>query len=78
MSPPASTANQPRGIVVQKPKADIYTALLGIALAAILLAILCLCLELSRYDWERKATASQPGAPLAGENLPNPDSRLIG
>ncbi|HUY36659.1 MAG TPA: hypothetical protein VMV69_28250 [Pirellulales bacterium] len=56
-----SSQNSPdpgRGIVVQKPKADIYTALLGIALVAVLLAIICLWLELSRYQYNYKATGA--------------------
>jgi hypothetical protein len=44
-----------RGIAVAKPRADIYTVLLAIALLAILLAILCLSLELGRYGWDYKA-----------------------
>lgn len=44
-----------RGLPTAKPKPDIYTVLLGIALGAILLAILCLVLELGRYDWDYKA-----------------------
>jgi hypothetical protein len=56
-----SSQNSPdpgRGVVVQKPKADIYTALLGIALVAVLLAIICLWLELSRYKYDYKATGA--------------------
>ena len=56
-----SSQNSPdpgRGVVVQKPKADIYTALLGIALTAILLAIICLWLEMSRYKYDYKATGA--------------------
>lgn len=51
MSQPAST-DPTRGIAVQKPKADIYTFMLGVALVAILMAILFLCLEMQRYDWK--------------------------
>ena len=56
-----SSQNYPdpgRGVVVQKPKADIYTALLGIALLAVLLAILCLALEMRRYGGDYKATGA--------------------
>ena len=44
------------GIPVPKPKPDIYTVLLGLALTAILIAIICLVLELGRYNWDYKAT----------------------
>jgi hypothetical protein len=57
-----SSQNYPdpgRGVVVQKAKADIYTTLLGIALVAVLLAILCLWLELSRYKYDYKATGAK-------------------
>jgi len=62
-----------RGIAVAKPKPDIYTVLLGLALVAILTAITFLVLELGRYNWDYKAegakirlTMSAPtqGAPL--------------
>lgn len=62
MSPQDST-DPGRGVVVQKPRADIYTALLGVALVAVLLAIVCLCLEMARYKWDMKA--SGVGAPSA-------------
>lgn len=58
MSLPDST-DPGRGVVVHKPKADIYTVLLGIALAAILMAITFLCLELSRYNWDVKANGAK-------------------
>lgn len=68
MSRLAST-DKARGVVVAKPKADAYTALLGIALAAILLGILCLCLEMSRYNWDYKATGmiSAPNRGATGQ-----------
>jgi hypothetical protein len=43
------------GIPVAKPKPDIYTVLLGLSLTAILIAIICLVLELGRYKWDYKA-----------------------
>ena len=42
-------------ISVPKPRPDIYTVLLGLALTAILIAIICLVLELGRYKWDYKA-----------------------
>ncbi len=49
-----------RGVLVSKPKADIYTVLLGIALGSILLGIICLLLELNRYNFDVKATVQLP------------------
>lgn len=68
MSLPDST-DPGRGFVVQKPKANVYTALLGISLLAILLAILFLCLEMGRYDWDFKAAGAKAigFAPAASE-----------
>lgn len=48
MSPPDSTESRP-GIYVAKPKPDVYTVLLAIALVAILIAVICLVLELVDY-----------------------------
>jgi hypothetical protein len=56
MSQLGSTDRGP-GIAVQKPRPDIYTVLLGLALTAILLAIICLVLELGRYGWDYKAAS---------------------
>ena len=55
LSQPQSTDKG--GVKVPKPRPDVYTVLLGIALAAILLGILCLSLELSRYNWDYKGNA---------------------
>lgn len=57
-----------RSVVVQRPKSDVYTIMLGIALTAILIACLLLFLELRRYKGDIKATgakavaAAQPAA----------------
>ena len=45
------------GIPVPKPRPDIYTVLLGLALGAILIAIILLVLELGRYGWDWKAAS---------------------
>jgi len=65
------STNKGRGVLVSKPKADIYTALLGIALAAILLGILFLCLEMRRYNWDYRAavTMATPNQTLKGQTL---------
>ena len=51
MSQPDSKSTRPAGILIRKPSTSIYTVLLGIALASIMLGCLLLLLELHRYDW---------------------------
>jgi hypothetical protein len=36
----------------RKPRADVYTVLLAVALVALLIGILCLYLEMKAYDWK--------------------------
>jgi hypothetical protein len=48
---PLDSVNQP-GVVVQKPKADVYTVMLCLSLAAILLAIGFLAWEWAQYDFK--------------------------
>lgn len=43
-----------RGVVVPKAKPNIYTALLAIALLAIITGIVLLSMELGRYNWQTK------------------------
>lgn len=52
----ADSTDTPRGVYVQKPKADIYTVMLAIALVAILVACVCLFLEMRAYNYDIKAT----------------------
>jgi len=52
---PAAAPASSRGVVVEKPKADIYTAMLIVSLVAILIACLCLYLEMRTYDFNIKA-----------------------
>jgi len=47
------STNSP-GSPYRKPRADLYTVLLVLALIAILLAILCLYLEMKMYDFKFK------------------------
>ena len=58
VSPPKSS-NNPGG-TFRKPRADLYTILLVIALLAILVAILFLYLHMQSYNFELKA-----GPPVA-------------
>jgi hypothetical protein len=65
VSPPDLTDIN-RGVVVQKPKADVYTWLLLVALFAIILAVICLWIEFGvRYGADMNATgATAPTARL--------------
>lgn len=63
MSPPDLTDIN-RGVVVQKPKSDVYTWLLLVALFAIIMACICLYIEFGvRYGGDYNATGA--GAPAA-------------
>jgi hypothetical protein len=64
------------GIPVPKPKPDIYTVLLGLALTAILIAIICLVLELGRYKWDYKATSVKFSMNAPAAQVPATDARL--
>ncbi len=44
-----------RGVVVEKPKANIYTALLVLSFVAIVIGCLCLYAEMSAYEFNFKA-----------------------
>jgi hypothetical protein len=52
---PEPSRTEPAGILVRKPRASIYTVLLGISLAAIVLGCLFLAMEITEYDhlWNR-------------------------
>jgi len=61
----ASTAGSSRpaarpGVFVQTPKSDIYVALLGIALGAMILGCLLLVLILNAYEFKTKVSALTP------------------
>ena len=47
--PDLASSNVPRGVVVQKPKSNIYTALLAVSAAALALGCLLLYIELYRH-----------------------------
>lgn len=47
--PDLSSASAPRGVIVHRPRASIYTVLLAIALVAILLGCLFLWLEIKAF-----------------------------
>jgi hypothetical protein len=56
-SRPAVRAGGRPGVFVQTPKSEIFVAMLGIALGAIVLGCLLLLLLLNRYEWQVKAAA---------------------
>jgi hypothetical protein len=61
----ASAAAQRRpGVFVQSPKSDIFVALLGISLAALVLATLLMVMLFSQYGFSTKATANSTSAPM--------------
>ncbi len=43
-----------RGVVVEKPRANIYTAMLVLAFVAIVIGCVCLYLEMKAYDFDFK------------------------
>ncbi len=69
------------GVVVQKPKSDIYTAMLFLSFIAICIACLCLWLEMRAYDMDIKATSAQVrvGAMLSIDDLglPVPVAKVL-
>jgi hypothetical protein len=53
------------GFSAHKPKADIYTWLLLVALVAIIMACTFFAMELNRYNWDLKAAGARaPAASL--------------
>jgi hypothetical protein len=56
----ASSPDRPgarAGVFVQTPRSDIYVALLGVALGAMIIGCLLLLLILRRYDFSTKVSA---------------------
>ena len=49
-----------RAAAFQKPRPDLYTVLLVVALLALLLGILFLCLEMNAYDFKFKGGPTPP------------------
>ena len=52
---PAAAASRRSGVFVQAPKSDIFVAMLGVCLGAILLACLLMLMILWRYDFKVNA-----------------------
>ena len=53
------TSTRP-GVFVQTPRSDVYVAMLGVALGAMVLGCLLLILILNRYGFQTKAAAMRP------------------
>ena len=49
------STNEPGGIYEEKPRSNIYTAMLGVAFVALCFATTMLAMELKEYDWDWKA-----------------------
>jgi hypothetical protein len=62
-------SNNP-GVVVQKPKSDVYTTMLFLSFIAIIIACLCLWLEMRAYNMDIKANEARVGS------LVRPDSEI--
>jgi hypothetical protein len=54
----AAAAQRRPGVFVQAPKSDIYVAMLGVSLAAILIATLLMVMLFSRYSFSTKVSAN--------------------
>ena len=61
MSQPDLT-NEPGGIYEERPRSNIYTAMLGVDFVALCFASTMLAMELSEYNWDWKASDA-PAAP---------------
>lgn len=66
-------SNNP-GVVVQKPKSDVYTTMLFLSFIAIIIACMCLFLEMRAYNNDIKANEARvaAGAMLSVEDLGMP------
>ncbi len=49
-APPAA-APKTRGVVIEKPQANIYTAMLVVSLVAVIIGCICLYAEMNAYDF---------------------------
>jgi hypothetical protein len=55
----ATPAPPQRAVILQKPRANIYTAMLAVSLVAIIIGCVFLALELGEYDWQFNAGSIQ-------------------
>ncbi len=59
-----AAARRPGGVLVQSPKSDIYVAILGVSLGAIVLGCLLLILAFNRYGFSTKVSANPANVPV--------------
>ena len=59
MSLPDSRLAEPRGVFVEKPKANVYTVMLVISLVALIIGCLCMYGMMRTYDMDWKATSAR-------------------
>jgi hypothetical protein len=52
-----TAARRPGGVLVQAPKSDIYVAMLGIALGALVIGCLLMVLILNSYSFSTKVSS---------------------
>jgi hypothetical protein len=62
--PGLNNPNAPQGMPAEKPKSDVYTVMLIVALMAVGAAVALLCNEMGKYDWDYKAQSIQRPAPM--------------
>ncbi|AMV39938.1 hypothetical protein [Planctomyces sp. SH-PL62] len=55
-----AAAPRQRGVLVQAPKSDIYVALLGISLAAVIIGCILMTLLLMKYEWKISVSSAAP------------------
>ena len=53
--PDSNLADGTRGVIVERPRANVYTVLLAISLVALVIGCLCMYGELTTYGWDVKA-----------------------
>jgi hypothetical protein len=59
MSLPDSKSVDPRGVFVEKPKANVYTVLLVLSFIAIVIGCLCLVGQMSTYGYDIRAQGAK-------------------
>jgi hypothetical protein len=56
----APAAGRRPGVVIQSPKSDVYVAMLGISLGAIVIACILMTLIFSKYEFKTKVGLTAP------------------
>ena len=70
MSPLSSASDKPSG-PFRKPRADVFTVLLLVALIALILGIVCLYAEMEHYEWRFK------GGPTVSMAVPSEPTTYV-